>query len=201
MLLKRAQGQSVVASGELRSASHGEGHTARTSITDDGRTHPPSRTLENRVFPCSRSRSRAFAPSRKEWGAMSSHKGDGWGTSRTLETSHRDGTRDAPQEGDLYGNGVPILVVGATALKARMGEPSQGRRGTGGRTTSSHGVRQMRRARVALKSLDAERREEWPLESARDTETVTLRSERGGWKRVIARWYLAGRLLNLAYLF
>jgi hypothetical protein len=34
-----------------------------------------------------------------------------------------------------------------------------------------------------------------------DTETVTLRSERGGWKRVIARWYLAGRLLNLAHPF
>ena len=33
-------------------------------------------------------------------------------------------------------------------------------------------------------------------ESQSDTETVTLRSERGGWKRVIARWYLAGRLLN-----
>jgi hypothetical protein len=34
-----------------------------------------------------------------------------------------------------------------------------------------------------------------------DTETVTLRSERGGWKRVIARWYLAGRLLNLDHPF
>ena len=34
-----------------------------------------------------------------------------------------------------------------------------------------------------------------------DTETVTLRSERGDWKRAIARWYLASRLLNLVYLF
>jgi hypothetical protein len=34
-----------------------------------------------------------------------------------------------------------------------------------------------------------------------DTETVTLRSERGDWKRAIGRWYLASRLLNLGYLF
>jgi hypothetical protein len=33
------------------------------------------------------------------------------GTYVALETSHRDGTRDAPLEGDLYGNGVPIVVV------------------------------------------------------------------------------------------
>ncbi len=34
-----------------------------------------------------------------------------------------------------------------------------------------------------------------------DAETVTLRSERGGWKRAITRWYLASRLLNLEYPF
>jgi hypothetical protein len=34
-----------------------------------------------------------------------------------------------------------------------------------------------------------------------DTETVTLRSERGDWRRAIARWYLAGRLLNLGHPF
>ena len=33
------------------------------------------------------------------------------GTYVALETSHRDGTWDAPLEGDLYGNGVPIVVV------------------------------------------------------------------------------------------
>jgi len=32
-----------------------------------------------------------------------------------------------------------------------------------------------------------------------DAETVTLRSERGGWKRAITRWYLASRLLNLVH--
>ena len=32
-----------------------------------------------------------------------------------------------------------------------------------------------------------------------DTETVTLRSERGDGKRAIVRWYLASRLLNLGH--
>jgi hypothetical protein len=46
------------------------------------------------------------------------------GTSRTLETSHRDGTRDAPPEGDLNGNGVPIGVVGVTTYQGgREGRP------------------------------------------------------------------------------
>jgi hypothetical protein len=41
-----------------------------------------------------------------------------------LETSHRDGTRDAPSEGDLYGNGVPIVVVGVTTYQGgREGRP------------------------------------------------------------------------------
>ncbi len=34
-----------------------------------------------------------------------------------------------------------------------------------------------------------------------DTETVTLRSARGNWRRAIARWYLASCLLNLGYPF
>jgi hypothetical protein len=55
---------------------------------------------------------------------MSSREGGGSGTYRTLQTSHRDGTRDAPKEGDLYGNGVPILVVGVTAYQGgREGRP------------------------------------------------------------------------------
>ncbi len=37
----------------------------------------------------------------------------------------------------------------------------------------------------------------WTAGERSDTETVTLRSERGDGKRTIARWYLAGRLLNL----
>ena len=36
------------------------------------------------------------------------------GTYVALETSHGDGTRDAPKEGDLHGNGVPIVVVEVT---------------------------------------------------------------------------------------
>jgi nitroimidazol reductase NimA-like FMN-containing flavoprotein (pyridoxamine 5'-phosphate oxidase superfamily) len=42
---KRAQGQSVVASGEPRSVSHAEGQTVRTSTTDDAST----RRLEERL--------------------------------------------------------------------------------------------------------------------------------------------------------
>jgi hypothetical protein len=37
---KRAKSESVVASGEPRSASQGEGQTARISTTDDVSTHP-----------------------------------------------------------------------------------------------------------------------------------------------------------------
>ena len=59
------------------------------------------------------------------------------GTYRTLETSHRDGTRDAPKEGDLYGNGVPIVVVEVTILTGRTRRSSTGRRGTGGQTEAA----------------------------------------------------------------
>jgi hypothetical protein len=46
------------------------------------------------------------------------------GTYVVLETSHRDGTWDAPLEGDLYGNGVPILVVEGTIHQGgREGRP------------------------------------------------------------------------------
>jgi hypothetical protein len=48
------------------------------------------------------------------------------GTYRTLETSHRDGTRDAPTEGDLYGNGVPIVVVGVTTHQGGWESHPQG---------------------------------------------------------------------------
>jgi hypothetical protein len=132
---------------------------------------------------------------------MSSHEGGARGTYRTLETSHRDGTRDAPTEGDLYGNGVPIVIVRVTSQKARMGEPSTGERGTGGQTISSHAVREMRRARVALSVTCRLEATGVTTGERSDTETVTLRSERGDWKRAIARWYLASRLLNLGYPF
>jgi hypothetical protein len=36
------------------------------------------------------------------------------GTYRALETSHCYGTRDAPKEGDIYGNGVLRVVVEGT---------------------------------------------------------------------------------------
>ena len=57
---KRANGQSVVASGELRSASHGEGETARTSITDDASTHPLVERLRTGSF---RARDKVAVPS------------------------------------------------------------------------------------------------------------------------------------------
>jgi hypothetical protein len=50
MPLTRAQGQSVVASGEPRSASQGEGHTARTSTTDDASTRPLAERLKPGPF-------------------------------------------------------------------------------------------------------------------------------------------------------
>ena len=102
-----------------------------------------------------------------------------------------------PIEGDLYGNGVPIGVVRVTSLKARMGEPSTGRRGTGGSARSSHAVREMRKAKVALSVTCRLEATGLTTGERSDTETVTLRSERGDWKRAIARWYLASRLLNL----
>src|SRR5258708_37035551 len=57
----------------------------------------------------------------------------------------------------------------------------------------------MRRAKVALSvtcRLDAIG---LTTGERSDAETVTLRSERGGWKRAITRWYLASRLLNLGH--
>jgi hypothetical protein len=50
MLLKQAKGQSVVASGKPRSASHGEGQTAQTSTTDDASTHPLEERLRTGSF-------------------------------------------------------------------------------------------------------------------------------------------------------
>jgi hypothetical protein len=83
----------------------------------------------------------------------------------------------------------------------RMGEPFTGQRGTGGRTSRSHAVREMRRARVALNVPCCQKAAGLTTGERSDAETVTLRSERGGWKRITARWYLDGRLLNFAYLF
>jgi hypothetical protein len=55
---------------------------------------------------------------------MSSPESGGSGTYTTPETSYRDGTQDAPLEGDLYGNGVPIVVVGVTTSQGgREGRP------------------------------------------------------------------------------
>src|SRR2546429_4260863 len=100
------------------SASHGEGHPARTSTTDDASTHPPSRTLENRVFPCSRESSRL--------GHSHGRSGEQRAL-RMLETSHRDGTRDAPQEGDLYRNGVPRVIVRVTSHQGGWESHPQGK--------------------------------------------------------------------------
>ena len=48
------------------------------------------------------------------------------GTYVALETSHRDGTRDAPTEGDLYGNGVLIGIVRVTSHQGGWESHPQG---------------------------------------------------------------------------
>jgi hypothetical protein len=61
---------------------------------------------------------------------MRSHEGDVGGVGGTyvaLDTSHRDGTWDAPTEGDLYGNGVPLVVVRVTAHQGGREGHSQGK--------------------------------------------------------------------------
>ena len=65
----------------------------------------------------------------------------------------------------------------------------------------SHAVREMRRARVALNVTCYCEATRVNAGERSDTETVTLRSARGNWKRAIARWYLASCLLNLDYPF
>jgi hypothetical protein len=57
---------------------------------------------------------------------MRSHEGDVSGTYVALETSHRDGTRDAPTRREPHGNGVPILVVGVTTYQGRREDRLQG---------------------------------------------------------------------------
>jgi hypothetical protein len=65
----------------------------------------------------------------------------------------------------------------------RMGEPSTGRRGTGGQTSRSHAVREMRRARMALNVTCRLRMTRMTTGERGDAETVTPRSEGGGRKR------------------
>src|SRR5260370_5931677 len=57
----------------------------------------------------------------------------------------------------------------------------------------------MRRAKVALSVTCRLEATGLTTGERSDAETVTLRSERGGWKRAITRWYLASRLLNLGH--
>ena len=83
-----------------------------------------------------------------------------------------------------------------TSLKARLGEPSTGERSTGGQTSSSHAVREMRSARVELSVTCCCEATSLTAGERSDTETVTLRSARGGWQRAFTRWCLARRLLN-----
>ena len=65
--------------------------------------------------------------------------------------------------------------------------------------SGSHAVREMRRARMALSVTCRLGATGCTTGERSDTETVTLRSERGDGKRAIVRWYLAGRLLNLGH--
>jgi hypothetical protein len=66
MPLKPAKGQSVVASGELRSAQEGESSIARTSITEDASTHPLAERLKEDAFPYSGESSRSGYPRGKD---------------------------------------------------------------------------------------------------------------------------------------
>jgi hypothetical protein len=89
--------------------------------------------------------------------------------------------------------------VGVTAYQGgREGRPQ----GEGAQVVvafNSHAVREMRRATVALSVTCCCKVTRVTTGERGDTETVTLRSEMGDWKRAIARWYLASRLLNLWY--
>src|SRR5713226_5500339 len=59
----------------------------------------------------------------------------------------------------------------------------------------------MRRARVALSVTCYCEATRVTAGERSDTETVTLRSARGNWRRAIARWYLASCLLNFDHPF
>jgi hypothetical protein len=59
----------------------------------------------------------------------------------------------------------------------------------------------MRRARVVLSVTCYSKATGVTAGERSETETVTLRLERGDWKRAVAKWYLASRLLNLGYPF
>jgi hypothetical protein len=82
-----------------------------------------------------------------------------------------------------------------------MGEPSQGRRGTGGQTEVAMRYAKCGEPKVVLKVTCCCEVTRVAAGERSDTETVTLRSERGDWKRAIVGWYLASRLLNLGYPF
>ena len=82
---------------------------------------------------------------------------------------------------------MPILVVGATALKARMGEPSQGRRGTGGQAAAAMRYAQCEEPKVVLKVTRYCEVTRVAAGERSDTETVMLRSDRGDWKRAVTR--------------
>ena len=66
---------------------------------------------------------------------------------------------------------------------------------------SRHAGRGMRRAKVAWSVTCCCEATSVTAGERSDTETVTLREARGGWRRAVVRWYLASHLLNLGYPF
>src|SRR6266851_7209287 len=70
---------------------------------------------------------------------------------------------------------------GSNDPPGRTRRSSTGRRGTGGQTISSHAVREMRRAKVELSVTCCCEATRLTTGERSDTETVTLRSERGDW--------------------
>jgi hypothetical protein len=96
---------------------------------------------------------------------------------------------------------VPIVIVRVTSHQGGWESHPQGKGGTGGQAINCHAVREMRRATVALSVTCRLWATGVTTGERSDTETVTLRSERGDWKRAIVRWDLASRLLNLAHPF
>jgi len=89
---------------------------------------------------------------------------------------------------------------GSNDPPGRMGEPYQGRRGTGGQTEAAMRYAKCGEPKVVLKVTCCCEATRLTTGERSDTETVTLRSERGDWKRAFVRWYLASRLLNLGRL-
>ena len=96
---------------------------------------------------------------------MSSHKGGGWGTYRTLETSHRDGTRDSPTGGRPLRKRSAHSSRRVTSHQGGWKSHPQGKGAQVVRGQQPCGTRNAESHSGAELSLVALRRQDWPLES------------------------------------